>query len=283
ARQRGDASAGAGHRGAPRAGHRRRPPGGRPPALRRGRDAQARAGGRQRHRGRRPLVGRRRPVRRPRRRRHHPQRPAHLRRHRRPGLRRQLRPRGVPGHHHRAGLDGAGPAAGLPRRVRHLRAALDHRRAPAGHVDRLQRRLGAPQGGPAGGPAGLCDVGRGGRAGALRRARGLHPAGLDRLQPRQRRTGAGVGRGGLRRVVHRSPLADRAGAGGRGRRPHDDQQRQPHRRPGRGARRRPARVRDPGGRGRQRGVRAIALAAGPAARRDLLPPPARALRPARQL
>ena len=45
------------------------------------------------------------------------------------------------------------------------------------------------------------------------------PAGLDGLQPRQRRPGAGLGRGGLRGVVHRAALADRAGAGGRPERP----------------------------------------------------------------
>ena len=39
--------------------------------------------------------------------------------------------------------------------------------------------------------------------GPLRRARHRHPGGLDRLQPRQRRAGDGVGRRGLRRVVHR--------------------------------------------------------------------------------
>ena len=35
---------------------------------------------------------------------------------------------------------------------------------------------------------------------------------LDGLQPGQRRPGAGLGRGGLRRLVHRAALADRAGA-----------------------------------------------------------------------
>ena len=38
------------------------------------------------------------------------------------------------------------------------------------------------------------------------------PAGLDGLQPRQRRPGAGLGRGGLRRLVHRAALADGARA-----------------------------------------------------------------------
>ena len=43
--------------------------------------------------------------------------------------------------------------------------------------------------------------------------------GLDGLQPRQRRPGAGLGRGGLRGVVHRAALADRAGARRGARRP----------------------------------------------------------------
>ena len=50
------------------------------------------------------------------------------------------------------------------------------------------------------------------------------PAGLDGLQPRQRRAGAGLGRCGLRGLVHRTALADGARAGGRARRPADDQQ-----------------------------------------------------------
>ena len=54
--------------------------------------------------------------------------------------------------------------------------------------------------------------------GALRRARGRHAGGLDGLQPRQRRAGAGLGRGGLRRLVHRAAHAHGAGAGRRARR-----------------------------------------------------------------
>ena len=54
--------------------------------------------------------------------------------------------------------------------------------------------------------------------GALRRAGGLHPRGLHGLQPGQRRPGAGLGRGGLRGVVHRAPHAHRPGAGGGARR-----------------------------------------------------------------
>ena len=39
------------------------------------------------------------------------------------------------------------------------------------------------------------------------------PAGLDGLQPRQRRPRAGLGRGGLRRLLHRAALLHRARAG----------------------------------------------------------------------
>ena len=46
----------------------------------------------------------------------------------------------------------------------------------------------------------------------------VHPGRVDGLQPRQRRPGAGVGRGGLRRLVHRAAHAHRAGAGGGARR-----------------------------------------------------------------
>ena len=44
---------------------------------------------------------------------------------------------------------------------------------------------------------------------ALRRARGLDAGRVDRLQPRQRRPGDGLGRRGLRRVLHRPALAHR--------------------------------------------------------------------------
>ena len=44
------------------------------------------------------------------------------------------------------------------------------------------------------------------------------PAGLHRLQPRQRRAGDGLGRAGLRGVLHRAAHAHRAGAGGGARR-----------------------------------------------------------------
>ena len=89
-------------------------------------------------------------------------------------------------------------------------------RGPAGGD---QRRRDPPPRGRARGRARLRDRRRGGGVGALRRPRAVDARGLDGLQPRQRRPGAGLGRGGLRRVVHRAALADRAGAGGRPERP----------------------------------------------------------------
>ena len=59
------------------------------------------------------------------------------------------------------------------------------------------------------------------RARALRRPRRLHAGRLDRLQPRQRRAGDGVGGGGLRRLLHRAALADRARPRRRAQRPAD--------------------------------------------------------------
>ena len=106
-----------------------------------------------------------------------------------------------------------------------LRLPDDHRRPPRRPVDRDQRHLRAPQAGPARGRPGLRPGGRGDRAGALRRAGGLHAGRLHGLQPRQRRPDPGLGRARLRRVVHRAALADRAGAGRRPRGPADDQQR----------------------------------------------------------
>jgi hypothetical protein len=52
-------------------------------------------------------------------------------------------------------------------------------------------------------------AGRGGRLGALRRARGRHAGRVDGLQPRQRRAGPGLGRRGASCLVHRAALADR--------------------------------------------------------------------------
>ena len=71
-----------------------------------------------------------------------------------------------------------------------------------------------------------------------------HAGRIDRLQPRQRRPRDGVGRGGLRRLLHRAALADRARARGRARRPADDPQ--PLARAARPRRRRaPGRARSP--------------------------------------
>ena len=87
-----------------------------------------------------------------------------------------------------------------------------------------QRRGDPSQGRRARGGAGVCDRRTGGRERALRRPRGGHAGGVDRLQPRQRRPGDGVGRGGLRGVVHRAALDDGARAGGRAGRSADDLQ-----------------------------------------------------------
>ena len=120
--------------------------------------------------------------------------------------------------------------------------------------------------------------GRGGRPRALRRPRRRHARRLDGLQPRQRRAGAGVGRGGLRRLVHRAALADRARARRRARRPADRPQplgerrrRVDRRAPGRRARA-PAR---PSTVGFLREAADLALLPG----RDVLPAPARDVRP----
>ena len=110
-------------------------------------------------------------------------------------------------------------------RVRHDRAADDLGRAPGRHLERAERHLRAPQGGPARRRPRVRARGRGDRPRPLRRARDRDPAGLDGLQPRQRRAGAGVGRGGLRRLVHRSALADGTSTGRRAGRRTDDQQR----------------------------------------------------------
>ena len=125
-------------------------------------------------------------------------------------------------------------------RVRHDRAADDLGRPPRRHLERAQRHLRAPQGGPARGRPRVRARGRGDRPRPLRRARGRDAAGIHGLQPGQRRTGAGVGRRGLRRLIHRSALADGPRTGRRADRRADDQQRVA-RGAGRGPRRRPAR------------------------------------------
>ena len=176
----------------------------------RGGDAQARPQRRAGRRARRAGQGRRRAVRRARRRRHDPARAAALRRHRGAGVRDQLRRDRLPRDGRAAGHRGRHP----PRAERRLRAAAaagDRARRPDGGrtwpPDGDQRRRDPPQGGRAGGRARVRARRRGGRQRALRRARRGDAGGLDRLQPRQRRPGDGVGGGGLRRVVHRAALA----------------------------------------------------------------------------
>ena len=109
-----------------------------------------------------------------------------------------------------------GLRAGLRRRLRRAR------RCPASRVtgrhgrrDRDQRRLDAPPARQSRRLPRLLGRARRGRAGPLRRPRGRHARRLDRLQPRQRRAGDGLGRGGLRGLVHRAAFADRARARGR--------------------------------------------------------------------
>ena len=84
---------------------------------------------------------------------------------------------------------------------------------------------------------------------------------------------------GYRRLLRGAALADRAGAGGRAGRPADHQQRVA-RGAGRGARGRPADLRAAARRGPAHRVRRLLRHACPAAGRELLPPLARAFRPA---
>ena len=165
------------------------------------------------------------------------------------------------------------------RRVRDDGAAGDHGRAPRRRLGRVQRHLRAPPAGQARRRPRLRARRRGDRPRALRRARGLHAGGLDGLQPRQRRPGAGLGRGGLRRLVHRAALVHRAGAGRRAERRADDPQRARattrSRSTSTAAR---AACCPPARTSRSSSARSYA-AAGPAAGRELLPPPARAVRP----
>ena len=93
---------------------------------------------------------------------------------------------------------------------------------------RRQRRLVHPPRPRARGRAEL--HGRGSRGGArpLRRPRRRDPRRIDRLQPRQQRPHPGLGRGGLRRQLHRSAHAHRPRAGRRpGRRPARPQRGEP--------------------------------------------------------
>ena len=170
-----------------------------------------------------PVQGRRRAVRGARRRRHDPARAAALRRHRGAGVRDQLRRDRLPRDGRAAATCEDGIARALSGDFELLRLpaiVLDWPRRsarPERRLDGDQRRRDPPQGRRAGRRARLRARRRGGRQRALRRPRGRHAGGLDRLQPRQRRPGDGVGGGGLRRVVHRAALADRARARGRAR------------------------------------------------------------------
>ena len=179
-----------------------------------GGDAQAPARARARARGRRRRPARRRHLLRARGRRHDPHRAAQVRRDRRPRVRGQLRRDRVPRDRRpRRGADrvSSGRSAASSRccRCRRSRCRGGERR-----MARDQRRLDAP---PARQPRRRSRLrGRRGRdrARALRRPGGGDAGRLDRLQPRQRRAGDGLGRRRLRGVVHRAALADRAGAGG---------------------------------------------------------------------
>ena len=101
------------------------------------------------------------------------------------------------------------PAIVLGEHGRAASAGRDASRRPDGD----QRRGHPSQGGRAGRRARVRARRRGGRERALRRPGGRDPGGVDRLQPGQRRAGDGVGGGGVRGVVHRPPLDDRACAG----------------------------------------------------------------------
>ncbi len=135
-----------------------------------------------------------------------------------------------------------GPRAGLHPPLRHDGHAGRHAQAPGGRLGRLQRHLRPPAPGPPRRRPRLRDRRGGDRARPLRRPRGRDPGRLDGLQPRQRRPRAGLGRGGLRRLLHRAALLHCARTGSRARRRADDQQPRARRR-GRGPRRRPADLR----------------------------------------
>ena len=106
------------------------------------------------------------------------------------------------------------------------------------------------------------------------------PGGLDRLQPRQRRPGDGVGRRGHGRLVHRAALAQRARAGDRARRRADAAQQLARGARGLGRRapgRRDRARRRSCARGSPHDVATLAQMDG----LELLPPPAREVRRSR--
>ena len=170
-------------------------------------------------------------------------------------------------------LDGYGFAQAFARDFEELALPAIAIQTPRAPAHRVQRRLVPPARRRARRAARLRRRGRGGRVGALRRARGVHAGGLDGLQPRQRRAGDGVGRGGLRRLVHRAALADGARAGRRAGRRAERLQSRP--RGGRRQRRRPPGVPDRARRRARRTLRARRGAARAAAGLVVLPPAAR--------
>ena len=163
----------------------------------------------------------RRAVRGARRRRHDPARAAALRGHRRAGVRDQLRrdrlPRDGRARGHRATASGV--------RCRASSSCCGCRRScsscPTGRQAAINDVAIHRKVGERVAELAYCARRRGGRQRALRRPRRRDPGGLDRLQPRQRRARDGVGGGGLRGLLHRAALDDRARAGGRARRPSD--------------------------------------------------------------
>ena len=152
-----------------------------------------------------------RPRRRPRRRRHDAARASHLSRHRRAGLRRQLRAGRLPDElaRRRARAEPrTSVRGGLPRR-----GALDARgrrggRAPPGD----QRRRRDERAARADGRARLGGRRRGPGAAALRRDDLRDALRLDRVQPLERRPGAHVGHRGDGDHLRRAALAARAAA-----------------------------------------------------------------------
>ena len=169
-------------------------------------------------RGRRP-DGRHRPRGRARRRRHDPDRAARFAGHGRAGVRGQLRRDRLPRHGRAVGARG-GRRAGARGRVRRDGAARRSWPTTAGgRAARRQRHLLPPAPGRRAWPSSRTRS-QGEELGEVR-CDGLvvvDAGRLDGLQPRQRRAGAGLGRGGLRGLVHRAAHAHGAVArGGAGR------------------------------------------------------------------
>ena len=245
--------------------------------LRRGGDAQARAraGGRASRSARRRRSGRR-PLHRARRRRHDPH-----------GAARATPARACPCSRSTTARSASS------RRSTPTALGRDFDRAFAGDFEILQLPDASTSGGPQNVWTAINDIsvhrkpgmrvadlsygarGRGDRARALRRPRRRHAAGSTGYNLANGGPVLAWGVRGLRRVVHRAALADRARARRRPGRPADDQQRQP-RGGRRGPRRRPPGLRAARRRGHPRRVRPLVRDARAAPGRELLPPPARA-------